>query len=382
MTKGRSHKGTGQPTMLVHHVREIQIRLLAIASVLIAGMIVGYVYYEPLFEFIKAPLNAPLHYMSPAGSFTLIIKICLMIGVIVALPVAVYNAIMFIQPALEKRLSRARVYLTTLASLLLAGGGAAFGFLIILPLALHFFYKFQVSGLVAIISADEYLQFVVSIIVTFALIFQLPLLISLIDHITPLPPKKLLKIEKYIIVGSIFIGVVVPFALDPTVQLLIASPIIILYNLSIVIVLLQHAARKRRHAKSEKRVSEPAGLKSEASMPVAPYVLSQGLVNSLTSPSPARPQPVTSQSVTKQVVRPKSMSLDGTRRLPAVKQMQTVQDVTRRTQLGRIPAPMTQGQSPSSAKRLITDVRMTQARSRITPPARAMSPLVRRQIIE
>lgn len=232
--------------MMIHHVREIQLRLLAIVGVLLLGMIVGYIYYEPLFEFIKAPLNGPLHYTSPAGSFTFIIKICMVVGIIAALPVAVYNGIMFVQPALAKRLSKLRVYLTTLASLLLAGAGAAFAFLIIIPLALRFFYKFQVDGLVALISADEYLRFVVGVIITFVLIFQLPLLISLIDHITPLPPKKLFKLEKYIIVGSVFIGVVVPFALDPTVQLLIASPIIVLYNVSIVIVMLQHAFRKSR----------------------------------------------------------------------------------------------------------------------------------------
>ncbi|HEU4716086.1 MAG TPA: twin-arginine translocase subunit TatC [Candidatus Saccharimonadales bacterium] len=279
--RGRSETAAQAPTMMIHHVREIQLRLLAVVGVLIAGMVVGYLYYEPLFEFIKAPLSGPLHYTSPAGSFTFIIKICMMIGIIVTLPVAIYNAIMFVQPALSKRLSRARVYLTTFASLLLATGGAAFGFFVIIPLALRFFYKFQVDGLVALISADEYLRFVVGVIITFVIIFQLPLLISLIDHIKPLPPRKLLKLEKYIIVGSVFIGVVVPFALDPTVQLLIASPIIVLYNLSIVIVVMQHGVRARRMKRAEARarkrapqVAEPAAVQAPAPVvataPVAP----------------------------------------------------------------------------------------------------------------
>lgn len=278
---------------MIHHVREIQFRLLTIVGVLLLGMIVGYIYYEPLFEFIKAPLNGPLHYTSPAGSFTFIIKICMVVGIIAALPVAVYNGIMFVQPALAKRLSRLRVYLTTLASLLLAGAGAAFAFLIIIPLALRFFYKFQVDGLVALISADEYLRFVVGVIITFVLIFQLPLLISLIDHITPLPPKKLFKLEKYIIVGSVFIGVVVPFALDPAVQLLIASPIIVLYNVSIVIVMLQHAYRKSRLKKpaasagalQEERVS----VATDAPMPVGPQLVVPPSV--LAKPRARRPVP-------------------------------------------------------------------------------------------
>jgi sec-independent protein translocase protein TatC len=353
----RGHRGgTKQPTMMIHHVREIQIRLLAVVGVLLVGMIVGYMFYEPLFEFIKAPLNAPLHYMSPAGSFTFIIKICLMVGTIVTLPVAIYNAIMFVQPALAKQLSKARIYFTTLASLVLAAGGAAFGFLIIIPLALRFFYKFQVDGLVAIISADEYLRFVVSVIITFVLIFQLPLIISLIDHITPLQPKKLLKIEKYIIVGSVFIGVVVPFALDPTVQLLIASPIIVLYNLSIVIVMLQHAFR-RRYVKATAPTAQPV-VSSDGGeeAPVAPKVAVGPSLASYT------PQPKVAP-----VLRTTSIkSLDGTRPRfsPA---SASIAKKTVHTQLGR------------PQQRVISDIRPMRSQI-VTPPRPVVLPP--RQIAE
>jgi len=223
---------------------------LTVVAVLLVGMVIGYFFYEQLFQFIKSPLHTDLHYTSPAGSFNFIIKICLMVGLVGALPVAVYNIIMFIQPALKERISRLRVYITTLLSLLFALAGASFAFLVIIPMALEFFFKFQVDGLEALISADDYLQFVVNVIVTFALIFQLPLIMSFIDHVTPLPPKKLFKAEKFIIVGSIAVGVLVPFALDPVVQLLIASPIIVLYNLSILVVVMQQRGRRRRAAAS------------------------------------------------------------------------------------------------------------------------------------
>jgi sec-independent protein translocase protein TatC len=253
------------PTMMIHHVKEIQVRLLITVAVLIAGMALGYVFYEQLFHFIKAPLGGPLHYTSPAGSFSFVVKICLMVGVIVALPVAVYNAIMFVQPALKQRLSRIRVYTTTLLSLVFAALGASFAFLVIIPLALRFFYKFQVDGLIALISADDYLKFVVNVILAFVIIFQLPLLISLIDHIRPLPPMKLLKAEKYVIVGSLVIALVVPFAVDPMVQLLIASPIIVLYNLSILVVVIQRALRRRKTRPEQ----TPEAFHSSAGVPVA-----------------------------------------------------------------------------------------------------------------
>jgi sec-independent protein translocase protein TatC len=353
--RGRSDKTAEAPTMMIHHVREIQLRLLSVVGILILGMIVGYMYYEPLFEFIKAPLNGPLHYTSPAGSFTFIIKICMMIGVITTLPVVVYNVIMFIQPALAKRLSRVRVYLTTLASLLLAGAGAAFAFLIIIPLALRFFYKFQVDGLVAIISADEYLRFVVGVIITFVLIFQLPLFISLIDHITPLQPKKLLKFEKYIIVGSVFIGVLVPFALDPTVQLLIASPIVILYNFSILIVMMQHGFRRSRTKKPTPAANKViAGTESA----VRPMSLSE-------RPAATKPTPlaVPMAATPRKVVR----SMDGVRRSAS--------------------STPTAAHTASSKTRTVRPRTMTDIRpaprpaSRLAPPPRTQT-MIRRQIAE
>lgn len=266
--------GVSQPATMLHHVKEIQLRLLATVLVLIAGMAVGYYFYELLFQFIKSPLDGPLHYTSPAGSFSFVIKICLMVGVIAMLPVAVYNTIMFVQPALKERLSLARVYVTTFLSLVFAIGGAAFAFFVIIPMALDFFFKFQVTGLEALISADDYLQFVINVIITFVVIFQLPLIISIIDFIHPIPPKKLLKAEKFIIVGSIAIGVLVPFALDPFIQLLIASPIILLYNLSIVVVLLQHKVLQRKEVAVPETTPQKAADITPLSVAVSPTELS------------------------------------------------------------------------------------------------------------
>jgi len=231
---------------MMHHIKELRLRFLVVGLLFVVGGVIGYVFYEQLFAFLRTPLDTPLHYTSPAGSFNLVVKICLMVGVFVMIPVAVYNLIMFVQPALREKLSRLRVYSTSLASLVLASLGAAFGFFVIIPLALKFFFKFQVDGLVALISADEYLRFVVSVVITFILIFQLPLIISFIDHISPLQPKKLFKAEKFIVIGSLVVALLVPFALDPAVQFMIASPIIILYNLSIGIVLLQRWMRRKK----------------------------------------------------------------------------------------------------------------------------------------
>lgn len=296
-----SHKFISEPTLMIHHVREIRLRILVIIIALAIGMGVGYFYYEPLFSLIKAPFDGPLHYMSPAGSFNFVIKVSLLAGVIIALPVAIYQIIMFVQPALAKRLSRMRVYVAALSSLVLAGAGAAFAFLVIIPMALRFFHKFQVDGLIALISADDYLRFVVNVVIAFVLIFQLPLVISFIDHVKPLPPKKLLKAEKFVIVGSVLVAVVVPFALDPMVQLLIASPIIILYNLSIGIVLWQGYLRRRKQKAltPDKHTAHSVSRRVEMTIP--------RVASSQAISSPSAPQ--SSSSVRAPVSRPRASAV-------------------------------------------------------------------------
>lgn len=356
----------GEPTMMLHHIKEFQIRVLVVVAVLILGMVVGYYFYEPLFAFIKAPLGGPLHYTSPAGSFSFVIKICLLVGTIAVIPVAVYNAIMFIQPALRKKLTRARVHFTTFFSLLLAAAGASFAFLVIIPLALQFFFKFQVDGLVALISADDYLKFVVNVIITFVLIFQLPLLISLIDHITPLTPKKLFKAEKYVIVGSVAIGVLVPFALDPVVQLLIASPIIILYNISIGIVLIQQRLRARalrRELNTSKQHSTP--------VPEAPRAPT-------THHRPATPSPILSSASMQpsKALSPKNpapLADIGRPTAPPLKAPRPIARATTASRAMRRSPRLITDMRPAVRKTLISSSAATPApRSPLRPPVRTL----------
>lgn len=240
----QSSKNSRPATKLFDHVRELRMRLLVSAIALVIAGVAVYFFYEPILALLRSPLNAPLYYSTPAGSFAFIMKICFMGALAVTIPVIIYNLIMFVRPVFAEKLSLARVYGTTALSAVLAAAGAAFAFIFIIPGSLQFFEGFQVDGLSALISADSYLGFVTNVIITFIIVFQLPLLIAFIDSIHPLPPIKLLKMEKWAVLGSLVVSLLVPFAFDLTTSLMIAAPIIVLYNLSIIIVLLQHAYLK------------------------------------------------------------------------------------------------------------------------------------------
>lgn len=246
----RSALKSQSATKLNDHIRELAMRLFVSAVTLVVVGIIVYFFYEPILTLLRSPLGAPLYYSNPAGSFAFVMKICFMGALTITIPVIVYNLIMFIQPAFEKSIPRKHVYLTTILSSILAIAGAVFAFTCILPGTLKFFAGFQTDGVSALISADSYLSFVTNIIITFVIIFQLPLLITFIDSVKPLKPKKLFKMEKWVVLGSLIIALLAPFTYDLMTSILIAVPIIVLYNLSIVIVLAKTHARANRKARS------------------------------------------------------------------------------------------------------------------------------------
>lgn len=243
---GRSAKQSRPATKLHDHIRELGMRLFTSAVAMIIVGVGVYAFYGPILDLLRSPLGAPLYYSSPAGSFAFVMKICFVGALTITIPVLVYNLIMFVRPAFSQALSTKRVYTTSFISSLLAIAGAAFAFYVILPESLKFFAGFQVTGLNALISADSYLGFVTNIIVTFVIVFQLPLLIAFIDHIKPLKPSKLIGFEKWVILGSLIIALLAPFTYDLITSLLIALPIVVLYNLSIVMVVTKHAMDARR----------------------------------------------------------------------------------------------------------------------------------------
>lgn len=250
--KKRSTKGKTDGQVLIDHIRELRTRLFVCAAVLIIGGVIGYIYYTPILDWLRSPLHANLYYSTPAGSFNFILKVSTMVGIFAAVPFIIFQLIMFIQPVFKAKLSTPRVVFYTLTSIVLAAAGGLFAFFAILPGALKFFAGFQVAGLSALIDANNYLNFVTNAIVTFIIVFQIPLIMVIIDRIKPISPKKLLSLEKYVVIGGLLVSLVVPFAMDITTSLLIASPIVILYNISVAAIVLRHAAAKRRRAKPMK----------------------------------------------------------------------------------------------------------------------------------
>ena len=243
------------PQTLADHITELRGRLTKVALLFALGAAVGYAFHDYFIETLKRPLHEKIYYTSPAGGFNFVMKVCLVFGLIVALPALVYNLIDFIRPAFKNEIKKSTVRLVTLLSLVLALGGGVFAFLVVVPMSLHFFANFT-DGVTSLISATDYLSFIINCVISFMVIFQAPLIVLFIDKIKPLTPRKLLGYERYVVVGSLASALILPFTYDPMTQFLIAIPIFALYNLSIIFVFFTHSKRKRAQRRSQATITK------------------------------------------------------------------------------------------------------------------------------
>ncbi len=230
------------------HIRELRRRLLVVVACLFVGAGLGFWQKDFLIWFVQKPLGEPLYYTSPQGGFTFVMAISLLAGAIAALPVLVYNLLRFVEPAGQRPLGRRLIAVALMGSVILAAAGATFAYLVGLPLALHFFSQIGTPRLQALISADQYLKFVIGQVAVFMMIFQLPLMVLVLGRISPLTSKVLAKGRKWVIVAAFAIGVVLPMSPDPVTQFMLATPIIMLYELSIWLLYLMKRPPKVRPA--------------------------------------------------------------------------------------------------------------------------------------
>ena len=236
------------------HVAELRRRLFLVVLALGLGATLGYFWRKYLISLISRPLGQPLFYSSPSGGLEFVVWICLAVGIILSLPVLIWQSIRFIDPALSKRISRRKITFVFLSSLVLAAGGIAFAYKVILPSSLHFFNEFNGSGVKPLISTQSYLMFVLNCLISFAIIFQLPLILLFINTIRRFPPKGLSRWRRHVIVGSLALALIAPFTYDPLSQLLMAMPIVVLYELSIYLVWISNRKYYRQIKKTAKAI--------------------------------------------------------------------------------------------------------------------------------
>ena len=236
---------------LTEHLRELRYRLIVSIIAFLIGTGVAFYFAKYVFEFLKEPVvrsypDVELITLSPTEPLFILIKISIAVGFILAMPVILYQMWRFIEPALYSHEKRMFIPLV-LSSITLFILGAAFAYFVVLPLALKFLLGLGFTQLLATpyLSVDMYVSFVLKMIIAFGIAFQMPIVLYVLQRVGIITPEQLAKFRKYFIVVAFLIGAII--APDVSTQVLMAIPLIVLYEVSVL--LGKYATRKKKEIK-------------------------------------------------------------------------------------------------------------------------------------
>ena len=245
---------------LFDHLRELRNRIVKMALALIAGMTVGFIFFDQAWHFIERPLchtvvnghsgcrTAGVDQLilnSPLDPFYLRVKVAFIVGVILSSPVWLYQLWAFIAPGLYAREKRwGHIFLGTAVPLFLIGNVLAY---LSLGRSMHYLLGLTPTGVGNYIQVDLYLSFVMTIMLAFGIAFELPLLIIMLNMAGILTHERFRKWRRLIIFGVFLIAGMANPSPDPITMLILGGACAVLVEIAEFIVWRNDRRRARLH---------------------------------------------------------------------------------------------------------------------------------------
>jgi sec-independent protein translocase protein TatC len=195
---------------LVDHLGELRSRLFRSILAIVAGSVVGFYFSVPIRDLLLVPLpTGQVQVLGPGDAFMITLRIAIVTGVILAMPVILYQAWGFIAPGLTPQERRVSWPWIPLALVFFALGVIIAWF--VLPFAMGFLLSFTDETLQANLAAGPYFDFVTTMFLAFGLMMQFPILLVGLSRVGIVTSKRLAGARRYVIVGlAIFAAIVTP----------------------------------------------------------------------------------------------------------------------------------------------------------------------------
>lgn len=257
---------------VIEHIEELRKRLFICAIFFVLALVGSFYLAEPIIKFIQhtgeEEQQLTLNAFNVGDPLTVYLEVTFIVALIVTSPIILYQLWAFITPGLHETERKATLKYIPYAFLLFIGG-LAFGYFILFPNVMNFMMK--LSNDLAIqqtIGINEYFSFLFKLVVPFGLIFQLPVVTLFLARLGILNPQLMVKVRKY----SYFVLFVLAVFLAPPdliSNLLIAIPLFVLYEISIVIARIGYKkyeiaeAKRQQEEKAEEQKQQAEALLAE-----------------------------------------------------------------------------------------------------------------------
>jgi len=225
--------GQDKKLSITEHLLELRSRLIksVIALCVCIGISIPLAHY--VFDILKS--RAPgidLVFIDVTEMLGTYMKVVFYCGIALSLPYLIYQLVRFLSPAMTDKEKR-YLYFSMPLVVLLFVAGVSFAYFIFLPPALNILLHFGGDIARPMIDVSSYVSVLVRLLLAVGLVFEMPLVITLLAKLGVVSPQKLAKGRKWAVLAAFVLGAVITPTVDPVNQTLIAAPIIVLYELSI-----------------------------------------------------------------------------------------------------------------------------------------------------
>lgn len=220
---------------LVGHLRELRWRLIRSLVVVAIATIASFFFAERIFNILKSRTpDVDFVFVEVGELLGVYMKVSLYAGLFLSLPYVIYEAVMFVSPALTRR-EKMYLYLLLPSLVFLFLAGALFGYFILLPPALRFIINPPFAEGIAqpMIRIGNYVAVLSRLLFFIGLSFETPLVLMFLSKIGIVNPDTLARYRRYAILGAFIMAAIITPTFDPVNQTLVAVPLVVLYELGI-----------------------------------------------------------------------------------------------------------------------------------------------------
>ncbi|MDB4880770.1 MAG: Sec-independent protein translocase, TatC subunit, partial [Gemmatimonadetes bacterium] len=223
------------------HLEELRWRIIWSLAALVVGVCVGFliVFRLNLLTWMQGPIlpflqGRRLVYTNPSDGFSIAFQTAIVIGLVVALPLILYQLWLFLSPALHRHEKKV-VLPAILGIVLLFVAGAALAWYFVLPMTLGFMFSIGNDAFDSMITAREYFGFVTSMVFAMGAVFELPVVILLLSLFGLVTPQMLGRFRKHAMVGSYLVAAIITPGDLFISSVMLMVPLYLLYEFSIAL---------------------------------------------------------------------------------------------------------------------------------------------------
>jgi sec-independent protein translocase protein TatC len=246
---------------LFEHLKEFQVRLFRAVLGIAAGCVVGWIFYDQIFAFIRAPFDQVVAEAEAGGqeivlaisgvseAFTLQLQVVLVSGLVISLPIWLYQLWRFLAPGLKGNEKRwAYGFVVAATPLFVFGAWIAY---VAMPPLLDLLLGFTPENVSNIINVSTYLSFTLQLMVFFGIGALVPLIFVMLNFAGLLTGATLLRAWRWLLIGCLTFAAVATPSPDPVNMLIVALPFMGIVAVAVLVMLANDARRARRSRKHE-----------------------------------------------------------------------------------------------------------------------------------